>query len=97
MAVVWVLDGLFQAMVYPPIVCLFAASMSLEQQKGACVNINATTPADMLGYTNQSKLPGYSNSNTAQHRWNTAAPSIWNRILDILPLNYYNESKMKLP
>lgn len=48
MAVVWALNGLFQAMIWPPIVRLFAESMPLEQQKGACVNINATTPAGTL-------------------------------------------------
>ena len=48
MSAVWALNGLFQAMIWPPIVRLFAESMPLEQQKSACVNINATTPAGTL-------------------------------------------------
>ena len=48
MAAVWALNGLFQAMIWPPIVRLFAESMPLEQQKSACVNINTTTPTGTL-------------------------------------------------
>ena len=48
MAAVWALNGLCQAMVWPPIVRLFAESMPLEQQKSACVSINTTTPAGTL-------------------------------------------------
>lgn len=48
MPVLWALNGLFQAMIWPPIIRLFAESMPLEQQKAACININATTPAGTL-------------------------------------------------
>ena len=48
MAVLWAANGIFQAMVWPPIVRLFAESMPLEQQKRACVSINSTTPAGTL-------------------------------------------------
>lgn len=48
MAPLWALNGLCQAMIWPPIVRLFAESMPLTQQKGACVNINSTTPAGTL-------------------------------------------------
>lgn len=41
-------NGLFQAMIWPPIVRLFAESMPLERQKRACVSINSTTPAGTL-------------------------------------------------
>lgn len=49
MAVLWAANGLFQAMIWPPIVRLFAECMPLEQQKGACISINSTTPAGTLG------------------------------------------------
>lgn len=48
MAVLWSANGLFQAMIWPPIVRLFAECMPLVQQKGACININSTTPAGTL-------------------------------------------------
>lgn len=48
MPVLWAANGLFQAMVWPPIVRLFAECMPLAQQKGACININSTTPAGTL-------------------------------------------------
>lgn len=48
MALLWAANGLFQAMIWPPIVRLFAESMPLEQQKQACVSINSTTPAGTL-------------------------------------------------
>lgn len=48
MAILWAANGLFQAMIWPPIVRLFAECMPLEQQKGACININSTTPAGTL-------------------------------------------------
>lgn len=48
MPVLWAANGLFQAMVWPPIVRLFAECMPLDQQKGACININSTTPAGTL-------------------------------------------------
>ena len=48
MAVLWSANGLFQAMIWPPIVRLFAECMPLPQQKGACININSTTPAGTL-------------------------------------------------
>lgn len=41
-------NGLFQAMIWPPIVRLFAESMPLMRQKRACVSINSTTPAGTL-------------------------------------------------
>lgn len=48
MPVLWAANGLFQAMIWPPIVRLFAECMPLPQQKGACININSTTPAGTL-------------------------------------------------
>lgn len=48
MAVLWAANGLFQAMIWPPIVRLFAECMPLTQQKGTCININSTTPAGTL-------------------------------------------------
>lgn len=48
MALLWAANGLFQAMIWPPIVRLFAESMPLPQQKRACVSINSTTPAGTL-------------------------------------------------
>ena len=49
MPVLWAANGLFQAMVWPPIVRLFAECMPFEQQDSACVSINSTTPAGTLG------------------------------------------------
>lgn len=49
MPVLWAANGLFQAMVWPPIVRLFAEYMPFEQQDSACVSINSTTPAGTLG------------------------------------------------
>lgn len=48
MPLLWAANGLCQAMIWPPIVRLFAESMPLEQQKSACVSINSTTPAGTL-------------------------------------------------
>lgn len=48
MPVLWAANGLFQAMIWPPIVRLFAECMPLAQQKGACIQINSTTPAGTL-------------------------------------------------
>lgn len=48
MGLLWGANGLFQAMVWPPIVRLFAESMPLMRQKRACVSINSTTPAGTL-------------------------------------------------
>ncbi len=48
MPLLWAVNGLCQAMIWPPIVRLFAESMPLEQQKSACININATTPAGTM-------------------------------------------------
>lgn len=48
MPLLWAVNGLCQAMIWPPIVRLFAESMPLAQQKAACVNINVTTPAGTL-------------------------------------------------
>ncbi len=48
MGLLWAVNGLFQAMIWPPIVRLFAESMPLERQKQACVSINSTTPAGTL-------------------------------------------------
>ena len=48
MSLLWGANGLFQAMIWPPIVRLFAESMPLERQKRACVSINSTTPAGTL-------------------------------------------------
>lgn len=48
MGLLWGANGLFQAMIWPPIVRLFAESMPLERQKRACVAINSTTPAGTL-------------------------------------------------
>ena len=48
MGLLWGANGLFQAMIWPPIVRLFAESMPLERQKHACVSINSTTPAGTL-------------------------------------------------
>lgn len=48
MTALWSANGLFQAMIWPPIVRLFAECMPLPQQKGACININSTTPAGTL-------------------------------------------------
>src|SRR5699024_9232132 len=45
MPLLWAANGLFQAMVWPPIVRLFAECMPFEQQDSACVSINSTTPA----------------------------------------------------
>lgn len=45
LAALWAANGLFQAMLWPPIVRLFAECVPLIQQKGACVNINSTIPA----------------------------------------------------
>lgn len=44
LAAIWAVNGLLQAMIWPPIVRLFAECMPLAQQKGACVNINSTIP-----------------------------------------------------
>ena len=49
MPVLWAANGLFQAMVWPPIVRLFAECMPFEQQDSACVSINSTTLAGTLG------------------------------------------------
>ena len=49
MPLLWAANGLFQAMVWPPIVRLFAECMPFEQQDSACVSINSTTPAGTLG------------------------------------------------
>ena len=49
MPLLWAANGLFQAMVWPPIVRLFAECMPFEQQDSACVSINSTTPARTLG------------------------------------------------
>ena len=48
LGLLWAVNGLFQAMIWPPIVRLFAESMPLERQKSACVSINSTTPAGTL-------------------------------------------------
>mgnify|MGYP005760114639 CR=1 FL=1 len=48
MPILWAANGLFQAMVWPPIVRLFAECMPLVQQDQACVSINSTTPAGTL-------------------------------------------------
>ena len=48
MGLLWGANGLFQAMIWSPIVRLFAESMPLERQKHACVSINSTTPAGTL-------------------------------------------------
>lgn len=48
MGLLWGANGLFQAMIWPPIVRLFAESMPLARQKRACVSINSTTPAGTL-------------------------------------------------
>lgn len=48
MLAIWAVNGLCQAMIWPPIVRLFAESMPLEQQRAACVNVNSTTPAGTL-------------------------------------------------
>ena len=48
MGLLWGANGLFQAMIWPPIVRLFAESMPLERQKRTCVSINSTTPAGTL-------------------------------------------------
>ena len=48
MGLLWGANGLFQAMIWPPIVRLFAESMPLERQKRACISINSTTPAGTL-------------------------------------------------
>lgn len=48
MPALWAANGLFQAMVWPPIVRLFAECLPLPQQKKACIHINATTPAGTL-------------------------------------------------
>ena len=48
MGLLWGANGLFQAMIWPPIVRLFAESMPLMRQKRACVSINSTTPAGTL-------------------------------------------------
>lgn len=48
MLVIWAVNGLCQAMIWPPIVRLFAESMPQEQQHAACVNVNSTTPAGTL-------------------------------------------------
>lgn len=48
MGLLWGANGLFQAMIWPPIVRLFAESMPLDRQKRACVSINSTTPAGTL-------------------------------------------------
>ena len=48
MGLLWGANGLFQAMIWPPIVRLFAESMPLERQKHACISINSTTPAGTL-------------------------------------------------
>lgn len=48
MGLLWGANGLFQAMIWPPIVRLFAESMPLKRQKHACVSINSTTPAGTL-------------------------------------------------
>lgn len=48
MGLLWGANGLFQAMIWPPIVRLFAESIPLERQKRACVSINSTTPAGTL-------------------------------------------------
>ena len=48
MPLLWAANGLCQAMIWPPIVRLFAESMPLEQQKSACIGINSTTPAGTL-------------------------------------------------
>lgn len=66
MAPVWAVNGLFQAMVWPPIVRLFAECMPLAQQKGACVNINSTTPAGTLAAYGLCALL------LAAHSWRTA-------------------------
>lgn len=49
MPLLWAANGLFQAMVWPPIVRLFAECMPFEQQDSACVSIKSTTPAGTLG------------------------------------------------
>lgn len=48
MGLLWGANGLFQAMIWPPIVRLFAESMPLERQKRTCISINSTTPAGTL-------------------------------------------------
>ena len=48
MGLLWAVNGLFQAMIWPPIVRLFAESMPLKRQKRDCVSINSTTPAGTL-------------------------------------------------
>ena len=48
MGLLWGANGLFQAMIWSPIVRLFAESMPLERQERACVSINSTTPAGTL-------------------------------------------------
>lgn len=61
----WAANGVFQAMIWPPIVRLFAESMPLEHQKQACVSINSTTPAGTLAaYAVSAVLLAFS-------RWNT--------------------------
>lgn len=48
MPILWAANSLFQAMVWPPIVRLFAECIPIAQQKGACINITSTTPAGTL-------------------------------------------------
>lgn len=48
MPLLWAANGFFQAMVWPPIVRLFAECLPLAQQKKACVNISSTTPVGTL-------------------------------------------------
>lgn len=45
MAVLWAVNGLLQALLWPSIVRLFAECLPLTQQKSACVNINSAVPA----------------------------------------------------
>lgn len=44
MAVIWSVNGLFQAMLWPPIIRIFAEWFHPEYRKAACLRINITTP-----------------------------------------------------
>lgn len=48
MAVLWALNGLSQATIWPPIIRLFAECLPIAQQKRACVDIDTTIPAGTL-------------------------------------------------
>lgn len=90
MAPVWAVNGLFQAMIWPPIVRLFAENLPLSRQKHDCVAINATTPAGTLAaYAVSAVLLQWS-------RWNTVFFSCGALLLGMAVVFWFGTTGLRL-